>query len=103
MGGQNGKMGRRAVTYCLLDMHDCCTQAHSSYGSLHKIKPDNTLGWIVVGLVRPNQWLRSYWKLMATAGREKVIFLCGINSGRLPMPQWMAPSHVHMGNINWIQ
>lgn len=39
------------MTCCLLDMHDCCTQAHSSYGSLYKIKPDNTLGWIAVGLV----------------------------------------------------
>lgn len=51
MGLQNRKLGRRAVTCCLLDMHDYCTKTHSSYGSLYKIKPDNTLGWIAAGLV----------------------------------------------------
>lgn len=38
----------------VLDIHGCHTRVHSNNGYLHKTELDKIVGWIMVGIVRPN-------------------------------------------------
>lgn len=91
-------MRKRAVKLCLLGMawlpytqaRLLYTQAHSSYGDLHQIKPVQCLSWMGEG----SRWLRSYWQSLAAVEERATSFRYGhLWVAHVPVD---GPMHMHI-------